>query len=209
MRAGVSARLLRILGGGVLLGFVLVSFTPAVPALRYWTVPPRASDRADAIIVLGAGGVAADGSLTDTSLRGAIDAITLYDKKVAPLVVFSGAPDDGQSAEADAREHLARQCGVPASAILKTASARTTHEEAQEIRTLLAPRGIRKIMLMTRGPGMARATVVFERAGFEVVPTPWDEVLDFGGGPEERIDLARQLMKEVLAHLYYSAAGYL
>jgi hypothetical protein len=56
---------------------------------------------------------------------------------------------------------------------------------------------------------MARAMVVFERAGFEVVPTPWDDVLDFSAGPEERIELARQVLKELIAHLYYRAAGYL
>jgi uncharacterized SAM-binding protein YcdF (DUF218 family) len=209
MQAAVSTRLLRILGGGVLVLFVVVAFTPAIPALRYWTVPSRPPEHAEAIVVLGAGGVTPDGTLTDTSLRGAIDAITLYEQGIAPLVVFSGSPEDGRTAEADARAHLARRCGIPSSAILTTSTAHTTHEEALEIRTLLTSRGIRKVMLLARAPGMARAMVVFERAGFEVVPAPWDDVLDFSAGPEERIELARQVLKELIAHLYYRAAGYL
>jgi uncharacterized SAM-binding protein YcdF (DUF218 family) len=209
MRPDASARLLRLLGGAVLVVFLLVAFTPALDAVGYWTPPARPGDRAEAIVVLGAGGVTSDGSLTDVSLRGAIDAISLYEKGAAPLVVFSGSPVNGRPAEADARAHLARQCGIPASAILTTSSARTTNEEALEIRALLASRGIRKVMLMARAPGMARAMDVFEQAGFEVVPAPWSDVHDFGGGPEERIDLARQLLKELLAQLYYRAAGYL
>jgi uncharacterized SAM-binding protein YcdF (DUF218 family) len=209
MRAGSTTRLLRILGSVVLVGFLVVAFTPALHVLRYSPGPTGHPGRAEAIVVLGAGGVTADGALTDTSLRGAIDAITLYEQGVAPLVVFSGSPDDGRTDEADARAHLARLCGIPPSAILTTSRARTTNEEAVEVRSLLAARGIRKVMLMARAPGMARAAIVFERAGFEVVPAPWSEVSDFGGGPGERLDLARQLMKELLARLYYRAAGYL
>ncbi len=48
---------------------------------------------------------------------------------------------------------------------------------------------------MARAPGMARAVDVFEQAGFEVVPAPWSDVHDYGGGG--RIDLARQLFKEL------------
>src|SRR6267143_891909 len=57
-----------------------------------------------------------------------------------------------------------RRCGIPSSAILTTSRAHTTHEEALEIRTLLTSRGIRKVMLLARAPGMARAMVVFKRA---------------------------------------------
>lgn len=209
MRATLSAGLLQILGGGVLVTFLVVAFTPVLPALSYWAAPARPSGRAEAIVVLGAGGVAADGALTDTSLRGAIDAITLYGKGLAPLVVFSGWPEDGRSAEADARARLARQCGIPASAILTTSSARTTNEEAKEIHAVLASRGVRKVILLTRDQSMARAMVVFERAGFEVVPAPWSGILDFADRPEDRMGLARDMVKEFIARLYYRAAGYL
>ena len=208
MQAAVATRLLRILGGGVLAVFLIVAYTPTVPLLRYWTVPSRPAERAEAIVVLGAGGVNPDKTLTDTSLRGAIDAIGLYGKGVAPLVVFSGWPEVDGATEADARARLARQCGIPPSAILTTTKARTTHEEAQEIHALLASRGIRKVMLLTREQSMDRAMVVFERVGFQVVPAPWSQVLDFTEGPEDRIGLAHDMMRELIARLYYRAAGY-
>ena len=62
-------------------------------------------------MVLGAGGVTAAGVLTDASLRGAFQGITLYRRGIAPLVVFSGSRADGALDEASARAALARGWG--------------------------------------------------------------------------------------------------
>jgi uncharacterized SAM-binding protein YcdF (DUF218 family) len=55
---------------------------------------------------------------------------------------------------------------------------------------------------------MARAMRVFERVGFDVLPTPWSEVLDLGGMPEDRLSLLRQVAMELVALVYYRVAGY-
>jgi uncharacterized SAM-binding protein YcdF (DUF218 family) len=201
-------RALRIVGGTAVVAFLVAAFTPAVNLLSYSLTPPRRLEPAQAIVVLGGGGVAASGVLTDTSMRAAMDGIALYQQGLAPLVVFSGSPEGSPKDEAEARADLARSCGIPASAIVTSSKARTTHEEAQQIHALLAARQIRKIMLVADTPGMARAMRVFERVGFDVLPTPWSEVLDLGGMPEDRLSLLRQVAMELVALVYYRVAGY-
>jgi uncharacterized SAM-binding protein YcdF (DUF218 family) len=201
--------LLQVLGGAVLVSFLIAAFSPAVNLLSYWMTPRRRSEPAQAIVVLGAGGVDASGLLTDSSMRGAMEAVMLYRQGLAPLVVFSGSPEGSPKGEAEARADLARTCGIPDSAIVTSSRAHTTNEEAQEIRALLGPRAVRKIVLVADTPGMTRATKVFERVGFDVVPTPWAEVLDLGGFPEDRLALLRQIAMELVAHVYYRVAGYM
>src|SRR6185312_9245471 len=106
----------------------------------------------------------------------------------APLLVLSGPAAGRRRAEADMRADFARQAGVPVASIVTVSSARTTHEEALDIRAALGPRGVRKILLVVDGPGLTRAMAVFERAGFDVVPAPWSDGWSLGGSPEDRLD---------------------
>jgi uncharacterized SAM-binding protein YcdF (DUF218 family) len=201
---------LRILGGAFLLFFLLAAFTPAVNLWSFWLAPSRvATDSVEAIVVLGGGGVTPGGVLAERSLREAVGAIMLYRKGIAPLVVFSGSPEEGMRDEASTRAQLARECGLPSSAILTSSTARTTREEAVQIQRLLSARGIRKVMLLADGPGMPRAVRTFERQGFVVVPPPGSDALDLGGGPEDRLSLTRQMAIETIARLYYRLAGFL
>jgi len=201
----MSVRALEVLGGTAILLFLVVAFTPAVNLLSFWLMPSRSdTESAEAIVVLGAGGVTPQGALSRTSLHGTIDGVLLYRKGAAPLVVFSGSP-----AEATARADLARECGLPPSAILTSSLARTTREEAVRIQSLLSSRGIRKVILVADGPGMFRAVRTFERLGFAVVPQPSSGALELGGGAEDRLNLLRQVAIEFAARAYYRIAGFL
>lgn len=62
---------------------------------------------------------------------------------------------------------------------------------------------------MTDSQHMARARPLFERAGFEVLPAPVDEISDTAEAPESRLKLMRRVAEELLARLYYRLAGYL
>jgi uncharacterized SAM-binding protein YcdF (DUF218 family) len=205
----MSASLVQALGATSILLFLVAGFTPGLDLLEGWLNPSRPAEPAQAIVVLGAGGVGEGGSLTDTSLRGAMTGVRLFHQGWAPLLVLSGPPVGPPPTEADLRAELAQQAGVPAAAIVTVSSARTTHEEARDIRTALGPRGVRKILLVVDGPGLTRAMAVFERAGFDVVPAPWSDGWSFGGGPEARLDSLRAIAMELVAQLYYRAAGYL
>ena len=205
----MSVRALRVLGGTAILLFLVVAFTPAVNLLSFWLMPSRSdTESAEAIVVLGAGGVTPQGALSRTSLHGTIDGVLLYRKGAAPLVVFSGSPD-GARDEATVRADLARECGLPPSAILTSSLARTTREEAVRIQSLLSSRGIRKVILVADGLGMFRAVRTFERLGFAVVPQPSSGALELGGGAEGRLNLVRQVVSEFAARAYYRLAGFL
>jgi uncharacterized SAM-binding protein YcdF (DUF218 family) len=205
----LSGRLLRWLGGGVVLGFLLAAFTPAVEMAGSWLDPDRPPERAEAIVVLGAGGVSGAGALTDTSLRGAMEGVTLYRQGWAPVLVLSGGGQKGGRTEAEARADFARQSGVPEAAIVTAPPAHTTREEAVQLQALLQPRGVRKVLLVVDGPGTRRAMVVFERVGFEVVPAPWNSVWNLNASPEERLALLRSVAMEFAARLYYRTMGYI
>lgn len=204
----MSRPLLRALGAAALLLFVLAGFTPAVDLLGALVIPEQAAERAEAIVVLGAGGVTAGGGLTASSLRAAMEGIKLFHDGWAPLLVLSGGGGQLLRTEAEARAEFARQSGVPPAAIVIAGPVRTTHEEALKVRALLQPRGIRKILLVVDGPGAVRAMAVFERVGFEAVPATWSETVTADASPEDRLTLLRSLAMEAIARLYYRVMGY-
>ena len=201
--------LLQALGATSILLFLVAGFTPGLDLVGRQLNPDRRAEHAQAIVVLGAGGVAPGGGLTNTSLRAAMTGVKLFHEGWAPLLVLSGPADGPLRAEADARAEFAHQSGVPTAAIMTVSSARTTHEEARDIRAALEPRGVRKILLVVDGPGLTRAMAVFARVGFDVVPAPWSDGWNLGGGPEDRLDSLRAVAVELVARLYYRAAGYL
>jgi uncharacterized SAM-binding protein YcdF (DUF218 family) len=75
-------------------------------------------------------------------------------------------------------------------------------------RGLLAGRGINRVILVADAPGLPRAMRSFERVGFVVVPEPSAGALDLGGGPEDRLNLLRQIAIELVARMYYRLAGF-
>ena len=203
------SRVLRWLGALGLLGFATAVFTPAVDRVSRLMSVPGPLEPAPAIVVLGSGGVRPDGSLTDISLRRTWRGIDLYHQRLAPLVVLLGTSAGGRPAEGEVRATVARTCGIPADAVLTETRSRTTREEAVNVRALLEPRGIRKVLLVVDAEAMGRAKGAFERVGFEVVPAPSADVLEMDAVPESRIDLLRRVLMELWARVYYRLAGYL
>ena len=197
--------LCRGLGAVCVLLLLACAFTPLPDLLARWTgAAPRLAP-ADAIVVLGAG-VLPDGSLGSLSLRRTVLGIRLARRGLAPLLLFTGPPPhDGKPAEPAVRAALARELGVPASAVL-TASAWTTGEEATQARALLAERGVRRVLLVSESQHLTRAGRLFQRAGFEVFPAPADGEGN-AGSPEARLDLMRGILEELVARLVYRLAG--
>ena len=133
----------------------------------------------------------------------------LFRQGLAPLLVMLGTGSRGKPSEADVRVRLAQDLGVPATALLADPRGHTTRDEARVSWEDLAPRGMRRILLVTGSVHMPRAAALFRRAGFEVVEAPVEEISSGVGGPQARLDLARELLRELLARAYYRAAGYL
>ena len=119
----------------------------------------------DAIIVLGAP-LARDGGLTQVLDERIAAAAALYHAGGAPLVVASGGvTHHAPRAEADAIADGLRAAGV-ADVVVERAS-KTTAENARCCAELLAPRGVRRVWLVTQPFHGKRAALLFRRAGFD------------------------------------------
>jgi uncharacterized SAM-binding protein YcdF (DUF218 family) len=195
--------LARTVGALAVLGFLAVAFTPLANRLHPAFVVRADVGPADAIVVLGAG--ASAGHLAERSLRRAVHGVSLYHRRLAPVLVLHGPREDGVD-EAAERAVLARDLAVPEDAIVLV-DGRTTREEAAQSWRALAPRRRTRILLVTGSHHMWRARAMFERAGFEVRPAPVEEVAAGGSRPELRLSLVRSLAQEGMARLVYRLAG--
>jgi uncharacterized SAM-binding protein YcdF (DUF218 family) len=196
----------RLVGATALAGLLTIVFTPLPGLVSGWlsrSGPPRA---ADAIVVLGGGGLRDNGDLTDSSLRRTYHGLRLFQRGLAPLLVLSGPAVAGGPAEATVRAGFAASCAVPREAILLETAARTTREEARNIAGSLLPRGVKTILLVGDAEAMTRARRLFRAAGFDVVPAPTADVA--GGRPEEQLAVAKRVAMELTAWVYYTVAGY-
>lgn len=133
---------------------------------------------ADAIVVLSGGRVVAPGpakiSEWDDPDR-FFGGVELYQAGRAPLLIFTGgwfpfAPS--APLEGDVSAQFARAIGIPAAAILTTGRVVNTAEEARAVADLVHGRSpaVSRILLVTSAFHMARASRLFEAAGFAVVP---------------------------------------
>jgi uncharacterized SAM-binding protein YcdF (DUF218 family) len=199
---------LRLLGLAAVLLFIVAAFTPVPGRLTRHLAVTSQPGPAQAIVVLGAG-VSTDGLLNSTSLRRALEGIVLHRRGLAPLLVLLGPVYRGTRPEAEVRADLARALGVASDAIVTVQGAWTTREEAQRVRTALAPRGVTRILLVTDSQHLVRAVPLFERQGFDVAPVAADDVSAAARKPEDRLDLSRRLAQEIVARAYHRLAGYL
>ena len=199
---------LQILGALVTSLLLVSAFTPAVNLLAYWRAPARVLEPADAIVVLGEGGITESGRLSHPSLQRITEAIDLYRQGLAPILVVSGSPSRAARTEAEARAQIARASGIAPEAVLALGPAHTTREEAQAARALLEPRGARRIILVTDGASMARSAGAFQKVGFTVTPSYGVPILRWGGGPGARLRLLQETLIEMLASAYYRLQGW-
>lgn len=121
--------------------------------------PSDAADcqRVDAIVAVSGG---------DTVARTA-EAIDLYKREWASLLVFSGAAaDKAGPSNAEAMKRQALAAGVPESAILLDETSQTTKENADNSIALFTERRINSVILVTSAYHQRRAGLEFgQRAG--------------------------------------------
>jgi len=191
---------LRLLGLAGLVVFATMAFTPLANYINIRMAGVARLEPSDAIVVLGRGGADSDGILTNRSLRRVVRGIDLYRQGFAPLLVFSGSFEEIRE-----RANVARALGVPGPAILSAPAARTTREEAEEVRKLLLPLGRKNVLLVSDPIDMPRARALMERAGFTVRPAP--TAASGPSQPEARLGLVRDLLIELAAWTFYRVTG--
>ena len=196
------------LGVLALAGFVLLAYTPLIGAVsrRFDTVSEPGP--ADAVVVLGAGS-ARDGVLSNPSLRRFLGGVLLYRRGLAPRLILMGPAYQGSPIEAETRAGIARELGIPAAAIVVEGRGLTTRQEAELAALRVRELGGHRVLLVTGAQHMHRARRFFERAGLEVVPAPVNEVSPLAESPDGRLELARLVIQEGLARLYYRLTGHL
>ena len=129
---------------------------------------PRASDRHDAIVVLG-GTVLDDGKLAPWVAARVERALEAFDSGVAARVIFTGrtgvyGPAQPAVTEAAAMAAYAKQRGLPAEVVLLEEHARDTLGNAYFVRRdLLQPNEWRSIRVVTNDFHLSRAAWVFRK----------------------------------------------
>jgi uncharacterized SAM-binding protein YcdF (DUF218 family) len=191
LRRGQSGRALRaplMTSAGGLMILYLAS-TPLVATMLSRSLErmtpylaPENAPVVDAIVVLGGGQSgyqAEDGSMHLQGGRGSDRlerGIQAFKAGKAPLLVLGGGsfglPTDMLVGEFMRR--AAVECGVPPEAILACGDAKYTTDEGASIAALVEPRGVRRILLCTSATHLPRATIAYERLGFDVVGLPCD-----------------------------------
>lgn len=205
-------RRLWLLGVGCLAaaGAALLAYTPLANRAAERFLLPARLEPAQAIIVLG-GGKFPDESVSDSSLRRLIYAIRLHKRGLAPLIVLTGGDPErtGGPSESESMALIARELGFSPAVFLLEGRSRRTAENGAEAARILAPRGIRRVLLVTSPLHMRRAVGVFHRSGFEVLPAPTDGGPHLARKPWPRFWLAYGVAREGAAILYYWWKGWL
>lgn len=118
---------------------------------------PQQTDRkcapADAIVAISGG---------DTSAR-TKEAIFLYQQGWAPIIVFSGAAEDGGVSNAAAMRQQALDARVPESAILLDEHSMNTADNASQVRPIVQQHNLKRLILVTSMYHQRRASIEFER----------------------------------------------
>ncbi len=180
--------------GGCGLALLWISAMPFTARELVWGLEARSAaltpsplPSGDAIVVLGGGLRAALPPRAGVEVNEAGDrllsGIRLLRARQAPLLVLSGGRvsfrgGDPAPPEAVSARDLAMELGIPANQLLVSDQARTTAEEARELRLIGKARGWSTVLLVTSALHMPRALASFRRqSGLKVIPVPCDYLL--------------------------------
>lgn len=88
----------------------------------------------------------------------------LWKSHRAPLIFASGSGDGSEIVQ------LLKAEGIPDTALEEEHCSRTTKENAEFTASILQPRGVKQILLVTDSPHMMRSLLTFRGLGFQVIP---------------------------------------
>jgi uncharacterized SAM-binding protein YcdF (DUF218 family) len=192
---GVRGWLIRILGGAVLVGTLLVGGT----AFRVWQVA-RLDDRrpADAVVVLGAAQYDGDpSSIFAARLR---HAQQLYEDGMAPRIVTTGGSRAGDAyTEAEAGRRYLLDRGVPPDAIIAVGTGNDTLGSLQAVAARADKDGWHTALLVSDPWHSLRARTMARDSGL----TAWTSPTRTGPVVATRETQVRYIVRETAALLYY------
>lgn len=149
----------------------LLYFCSFITAIHIIGTIDRSED-ADVIIVLGAG-IRRDGRAGWALTRRAEMGADLWQQGIAPYVLCTGAQADGYPrSEAAACQEILQRNGVPASAILREESSRSTEENAIYSTQILSEYGWSRVVLVSDSYHMLRAEWLFRAKDVTAYTSP-------------------------------------
>ena len=179
-------------GGSIFLLLYLILLAPPTVALAnrllISQLPKDSGESADAIVVLGRG----------QDLRKSRAEITtqLWKTGRSPKIFVSGRDDSPIIIQ------QLKTNGIPKQALENENCSQTTEENARFTATLLKPRGVHRILLVTDPAHMLRALLTFQQVGFSVIPYPSPLPPEYTAPTE-----AVLLLREYVSLLSYSLSG--
>jgi len=188
---------------GLLATRVIVNRTPLAVWLVAPLLVPDATQRADAIVVFGAGVVGAC-EPNQNGVRRVLLAARRYREGLAPIVLFTGGDaGSGRCAISTAMANLGREVGIPDSAIRLEQMSRSTWENGQLSAPMLQREGARRLLLVTDRLHMLRAAGVLSRLGFEVESAS----VPAYAGHADNVSMLAVAVREAVALIYYRLRG--
>ena len=195
----------------------------AVLSAGYTTTDPSVLEDAQAIVVLGGGGVTYRSHdrevnvLSDAGIMRALESLDLYHQMQDPWMIVSGGINQRAgllTPESEALQALLVREGVSPERILIDATSRNTYEQAVNLRPLLEEHDIERFLLVTSQTHMRRSMGTFRAQGLYPVAWPAPQhaegFLDahLGFLPNiEALNASRMAMREIMALTFYALAG--
>ena len=138
----------------------LVLISPPFVALAMYGIgrplPPDTGTKVDVIVILGRGREHSPPRV-DVVAR-------LWQDQRAPVVFASGIVDAPELVA------MLRSKNIPVQAASGERCSKTTWENAVFTKAVLQPQGVKQILLVTDLPHLWRSLLIFEQAGFQVIP---------------------------------------
>lgn len=209
-RLAVAAKLAAIYG----LILVVLVHTPITEWLaRPLVMAPgdTSPSSSDAIVLLGAWATAS-GDQNESGLRRTIRAAELYRRGVSARIVVTGSGPTSSDASSSvvAMVKMLQELGVPQSAIESEEHSHNTHDSAVNVSTMLRPRGVTHVTLVTDAAHQRRALGAFRKAGFTVEPAFPAPIWDLGSAhPSARLGRVATLAHEYGGLAYYWWRGWI
>jgi uncharacterized SAM-binding protein YcdF (DUF218 family)/lysophospholipase L1-like esterase len=195
---GIVAGVIIVLVGRFLINSTMVADRMLMPLLLTDT-----AGTGDVLVVMGAGVV---GACTPNlnAVRRVLLGARLWREKRAPIMMFTGGSGPPGCPVGDVMARLAREVGVPESAMIVETRSRTTKENADQSAPILRARGARRLVVVTDRLHMKRAAGVFRHAGFTVerVAVPVFE------GHTDNVSMLIAGVRELSALVYYNLRGW-
>ncbi len=185
-----------LLIGSIAALIVLVALVTAIDQFGYIDH----AQHADVIVLLGSQ-VFPGGKLGPSLERRAQHAAVLYKRGLADNIICSGGIGDNPPAEALVACGRVLELGVPREAVLYEERSHSTEENAANSVAIMREHGWQSAIIDTDGFHLLRSTLMFQRTGITVYPSP----AQVTAGPMNPVERIVREMREAFGLIWYGA----